>query len=142
MTNMKLRIIHGKRMYKSEAGKTFWLEQLNDFDNLMSPEQVKNDEVSFQSKMATELFKEKDPAVFCKAFWLMWNHLFLWIRFSNGYRSRVSLKMMLQEFKRVEQQYWNYVLHVMKDKTTKTSGPAVVTLIRTQVKCLGIYLKN
>ena len=105
MTNMKLRISHCKRMYKSEAGKTFSLEQLNDFDNLMSPEQMKNDEVSFQSEMATELFEEKDPAVFCKVFWLMWNHLFLSTCFSNGHRSRVPAKMMLQVFKRVEQQY-------------------------------------
>ena len=46
---MKLRITHWIRMFKSEADKTFWVEQLHDFHNLMSPEQVKNDEGGFQS---------------------------------------------------------------------------------------------
>ena len=92
-------------MYQSEAGKTFSVEQLHDFDNLMSPEQVKTDEVSFQSEMARELLHEKDRAVSSKEFWSMWNHLFVWIHFNNEHRSGVSAKIMLQDFKRVEQQY-------------------------------------
>ena len=54
-------------MYKSKAGKTFWLEQLNDFDNLMSPEQVKNDEVSFQSEMAQETVRGKRSCCFLQS---------------------------------------------------------------------------
>ena len=92
-------------MYKSEAGKTFWVEQLDNFDNLIFPEQVKNDEVISQSEMARELSQEKNCAVFGKVFWLMWNGLFLRIHFSYGDRSKVSAKVMLQEFKRVEQWY-------------------------------------
>ena len=64
---------------------------------------MKTFEGSFQSEMARELFQEKGRSVSCKEFWAMWNHLFPWIRFHNGHRSGVSAKMMLQDFKRVEQ---------------------------------------
>ena len=41
MISMKIRISFWKRMYKSEAHKTFWVKQLDDCDHLISPEQVK-----------------------------------------------------------------------------------------------------
>ena len=72
----------------------------------------------------------------------MRDHLFVCVHFGNGHRSGVSANMMLKEFKRVQQQGGNYIIHVMKHKTIKTSGPALVTLTETQFKWLEIYVKK
>ena len=101
MISMKHRISFWKRMYKSEADKTFWVKQLDDFDHLISPEQVEMYEDSFQSEKARELFKkfsENDCTVSCNEFWSMRDHLFVCIHFGNGHRSEVSANMMLKEF--------------------------------------------
>ena len=47
-----------KRMYKSEAVKPFLVRQLDDFDNLISPEYGNTYESSPQSEKARECFKE------------------------------------------------------------------------------------
>ena len=52
------------------------------------------------------------------------NKLFLCMHFSNKHRSGVSTNM-LQEFKRSQQQDWNYIVHVMSHET-EMSGPAMV----------------
>ena len=145
MISMKHRISFWKRMYKSEADKTFWVKQLDDFDHLISPEQVKMYEDSFQSEKARELFKkfsENDCTVSCNEFWSMRDHLFVCIHFGNGHRSGVSANMMLKEFKKAHKQNGNYIIHVMNHKTIKTSGPAMVTLTETQFKWLGIYVEK
>ena len=90
--NMKLRVSYWTRMYKSEADKTFWVKQLDDFDRLVSPDQVKTHEDSPQSEKARELFSEfneKDRGVSCDKFWAMRDHLFVCIHFGNGHRSGV-----------------------------------------------------
>ena len=56
---------------KSEEAKTFWVRQLDDFDNLISPEWVTTYEGSPQSEKTRELFKEfneKFSAVSFKGF--------------------------------------------------------------------------
>ena len=64
--NVKLRITYWKRMHKSEADKTFWAKHLDDFDKLISPEEVKTYGRSSPSEKARELFKE-----FNKKDWLL-----------------------------------------------------------------------
>ena len=63
--NLKPTITYSKWMYnKSEEAKTFWLRQLDDFDNFISPEWEKTYEGSPQSEKTRELFKE-----FNEKFW-------------------------------------------------------------------------
>ena len=66
--NVKLK----KRMYKSEAVKPFLVRQLDDFNNLISPEYGNTYESSPQSEKARECFKEfneKICAFTFKEFW-------------------------------------------------------------------------
>ena len=56
--NNTINVKQKKRMYKSEAVKPFLVRQLDDFDNLISPEYGNTYESSPQSEKARECFKE------------------------------------------------------------------------------------
>lgn len=123
---MNLRTRFWKRIYTSEADKTSRVKQLDDFDNLISPEPVKTYEDSFQLENAIERLKEfieKDRAILSKEFWSMRDHLFMCIHFGNGHRSGVSANRLVQKLRKVKQQDGNCIIHVMKHTTIKTSVP-------------------
>ena len=124
------------------SSKQKLLVETDDFDHFNIS---RTSEDSSPSEKARELFKEfseKACAVSCNGFWSMRDHLFVCIHFGNRDRSGVSANMMLKEFKGAQQQGGNYIIHVMKHKTIKTSGPALVTLTTTQFKWLEIYVKK
>ena len=50
--------------------------------------------------------------------------------------------MTLKEFERAQQQDGNCIIHVMKHKTIKTIGPAMVTLTEIQFKWLEMFVKK
>ena len=50
--------------------------------------------------------------------------------------------MTLKEFERAQQQDGNCIIHMMKHKTIKTIGPAMVTLTEIQFKWLEMFVKK
>ena len=141
---LKTKSSYWKKMYKSLADKKFWVKQLDDYENLVSPEHLEkyqSSEIVMETLKLFDICKNDDNyEISGNDFWKMRDHLFVCIHFSNGHRAGVSANFMLHEYERAKYINDHYIMHVLDHKTVKTAGPAMITLTPEQFALLQIYI--
>ena len=139
----KLKIIIWKKEYKKDAEKVSWLKEIQQYEMLVDPTQVRQYQNSDSAVKARRLYKHFGDGNECDLnqheYVAMRDHLFVCIHFSNAHRSGVSAHLTLKEFSRKEVRDGKINLMV-HDHKTKRQGPATISLTHDEFEMLQIYV--
>ena len=143
---MVLKLSNWKKSFKKDIKERQWEKEMEDFELLVTPEQVLKYEESEHATKAKNLFSAYDCGLEEKltqsSYCCMRDHLFIVVHFGCGHRSGVSSKATIEEFNTMKKIDGMYLLYVKKHKTAYKFGPATVSFNDTEYRWLRTYVQK
>ena len=118
---------------------------MEDYEMMISPEQLKKYEESDHARRAKDLFSELakcDKRVTQFEYCCLRDHLFTVIHFGNGHRSGVTSNLLMKEYSASVKVDSFYEIMVRKHKTFYAYGPATITLTKTEFGWMKTFVEK
>lgn len=148
LVSFKQKLELWSKTYRKASRATFWERSEEEYNMLITPEQIALYEASPQARRAVKLFGMYDSP-YCntiinmKDYCTARDHLFFKIHFSTGHRSGVSANLTLKEFNDASiRSDGRYKIKVRKHKTFDSHGYANIFLERHVYGWLKIYIEK
>ena len=147
-TSMKLRLFNWRKIYNKEIKEQKWIDDDNQMEVLITPEQVALFEQGELARTAVKLFGKvaEDPEYLTSLseYTNMRDYLMAGIGLANAHRSGVAANMKFEEFQKAKYDHDsdNFLISVKKHKTLRDHGPAVVCLASQKFNFLTLFVTN
>ena len=146
--SMKLRLYSWRKVYNNLIDDQKWVNEEEDREVLVTPEQISIFERGEFSRKAIKLFGQADNSTSYNTTHLeytnMRDFLLTIIALANAHRSGVAANMTIKEFRNAtfDATSGNALIRVMNHKTRRKHGPAVVCLPQQKYRFLEIFVDN
>ena len=146
--SMKLRIHNWRKVYNKQIEEQRWVNEVDDLEVLVTPEQCANFEQGELARSAVKLFgrvtEERNFSPSLLEYTNMRDFNITTIALANAHRSGVSANLQMKEFKKatLDSKSGNFLINVMKHKTVRKHGPAVICLSAQKFRFLEIFVEN
>ena len=141
----KLILTNYKSSYNKKSRERFWERQEEDFQMLVTPDQVAQYMESENAHVAADVLKTIEHThmnVNIKEYCAVRDHLFIFIHFGNGHRSGVSANMLISEFNAATEVDGSYQIRVKNHKNYAHFGPAITVLDPAQFNYLRLFVEK
>ena len=144
--SLKDKVARWSSSYRVESQKRHWEKMTQDFQALLTPQQIKEFERSKATRDAISLLGQLAGAhniVLTKTqYTLIRDFLLVEISIDNANRAGALANIMLGEFASMSKQNDDYAVLVMKSKTLSTHGPARIVLSFKLKRWLDIFIRE
>lgn len=131
--------------YKKDSNRRHLEKQMEDLENLVTPEMISKFERSESARMAVSYIGELSGAhalaINQSIYTLIRDYVLLELTIANAHRSGVLANMTMGEFEKAkETKQGSMLINVSKHKTADTHGPARVVISPTLFSYLKVYV--
>ena len=133
--------------YKKPIARRMWEKKMEDFDNLISADDIRRFDVSEPSRKAVQIIEQYSrdaPSSYPTQtdYTLVRDFFLTTLCINNACRAGPLANMTLGEFRRAKKEGEQYVVRVLNHKTVDTHGPASVVVSASLYNWLVIYLSK
>ena len=147
-TIMKLCLYKWRKVYNKQIEEQRWIDETDDLEILVTPEQKGIFDKGELSRNAVKLFgrvaEDENFSASLLEYTNMRDYLMTTIALANAHRSGVSANMKIDEFVKAKYDFasGNYLIKVAHHKTLRKHGPAVVCLPQEKFQFLDIFVNR
>ena len=143
LTSLSEQMKLWSKSYRKLGKERFWEKRMEDLDNIITPEQVSQYEVSDVARSAVKLLGDYDDqsgVLDQPGYILVRDYLLTVLCINNGCRSGTLANMTLHEFENASEEDGSFVMKVKNHKTFSTHGPVDLVFTPTLFNYVKIYI--